>query len=182
MKLLNLLIYSAILATSIASPVQANDAFGDATPSMLQGMNTEQDWKTWLVVPVYTRHFDRQAVIDDNLNENNYGVGLERSNGTWRWMLGGYRNSLRDASIYGQVAWTPLQIPLGSSARFAAGGSLGLVSGYQNTDKGYPIVPAGGFLLSFETDHHVGLNLFIVPTVQAVDVEGFVAAQLKFHF
>ncbi|QLI80744.1 hypothetical protein HZU75_03910 [Chitinibacter fontanus] len=174
-----------ILALGISSTsalAADNQAFGEATPAWLQGMNGEQEWKTWGVLPVYTRHFDRQAVIDDDLNENNYGLGIERSNGRWHWMLGAYRNSLRDTSVYAQLGWTPLQWQFSEKASISLGAAAGLVSGYQNTDKGYPIVPAGGFLVSLETDYYVGLNLFIVPTIQAVDVEGFVAAQLKFTF
>ncbi|WP_273431707.1 hypothetical protein [Chitinibacter tainanensis] len=181
-KLCTIILATSICSGSTIAAEAGNQAFGEITPSWLDWMDGPQPWRTWLVAPVATRHFDRQAVIDDNLNENNPGIGLERSNGRWHWMLGGYRNSLRDTSVYLQLGWTPLQIPLGSSAHIALGAAAGLVSGYQNTDKGYPIVPAGGFLVSLETDYHVGLNLFIVPTLQAVDVEGFVAAQIKLNF
>lgn len=187
MKTISENICKAILIGSIISGAanaseSVNQAFGEATPTWLQGMNTEQAWKTWVVAPVMTRHFDRQAVIDDNLSESNPGIGIERSNGRWHWMLGAYRNSLRDPSIYVQLGWTPLQWQFSDKASLSLGAAAGLVSGYQNTDKGYPIVPAGGFLVSLETDYHLGLNLFIVPTIQAVDVEGFVAAQIKVHF
>ncbi|MBM5572852.1 MULTISPECIES: hypothetical protein [Deefgea] len=169
-------------AAHAETSVAPNHAFGENTPEFLRSMNTAQPWKTWFVTPVLTHHFDRQAVIDDNLNENNPGFGIERSNGLWHWMLGAYRNSIRQTSVYAQLGWTPLQWHFSESGNLSLGAAGGLLTGYQNTEKGYPVVPAGGLFASLETPYHFGMNLFIVPTVKSFQVEGFVALQIKAHF
>ena len=157
----------------------ANRPFGSVTSDRLDFMNTETPWKTWGVVPVQTRHFNRQAVIDDHLSEDNPGLGIERSNGRWHWMAGAYRNSIRQTSVYGMLGYTPLAIDIPLNSTLALGAAAGLLTGYQNTQKGYPIVPAGGALLSWETPYHFGVNVFLVPTLSSFQVEGFVATQLK---
>lgn len=174
-----------LICSSVAyaeTTIAPNQAFGEYTPEFLRGMNTEQPWKTWIVAPVLTHHFDRQAVIDDDLNERNPGFGIERSNGLWHWMLGAYRNSIRQNSVYAQLGWTPLQWHFSESGNLSLGAAGGLLTGYQDTEKGYPIVPAGGIFASLETPYHFGMNLFIVPTVKSFQVEGFVALQIKAHF
>lgn len=154
-------------------------ALGAATPEWMGFTETGADWKTWLTVPVATRHFNRQAVIDDNLSENNPGIGIDRSNGQWHLLGGVYRNSIRQTSVYGLVGYTPL---IFDSWSVGAGPSVGLSTGYQNTQKGYPIIPIGGLLVSVEPTRHVGLNLFVVPTLKSFQVEGFAAVQLKVTF
>ncbi|QZA76924.1 hypothetical protein K4H28_11435 [Deefgea tanakiae] len=174
-----------LICSSVAyaeTTIAPNQAFGEHTPEFLRGMNTEQPWKTWIVAPVLTHHFDRQAVIDDDLNERNPGFGIERSNGLWHWMLGAYRNSIRQNSVYAQLGWTPLQWHFSELGNLSLGAAGGLLTGYQDTEKGYPVVPAGGLFASLETPYHFGMNLFIVPTVKSFQVEGFVALQIKAHF
>lgn len=134
------------------------------------------------MLPVKTYHYNRDAVVRDNLSENNPGIGFERSNGRWHLMAGVFRNSIRQTSVYGMVGWTPLQADLPFDSSLSFGGALGLLTGYQNTQKGYPIVPAGGALISWETPHHFGVNVFLVPTLKSFQVEGFAAVQLKFSF
>lgn len=166
-----------------APPADTSQAFGDMTPAALGFMNTGTPWKTWVAIPVATRHFDRQAVVTDNLSEDNPGLGIERSNGVWHWMAGAYRNSNRRTTAYGMLGYTPAQLDLGES-RLNLGGALGLATGYRNntTQRNYPVIPVGGALLSLETPWHAGLNLFIVPTIKSFNVEGFAAVQIKLTF
>ena len=46
----------------------------------------------------------------------------------------------------------------------------------------YPVIPAGGLLISLETPYHFGINLVAIPTIKSIYLEGFVAAQFKIHF
>jgi hypothetical protein len=155
--------------------------FGDFAADYVDFMNTDTPWKTWVAIPVLTRHFNRDAVSRDNLSEDNPGLGVERSNGRWHWLAGAYRNSNRRKSVYGMVAYTPLSVDLPAQSNLALGLAGGLLTGY-NTQKGYPIVPAGGALISWETSYHFGADLFLVPTFKSYGVEGFAALQLKFSF
>lgn len=165
-----------------AAKPAATGPLGDFMADRLGFMNTETPWKTWVIVPLITRHFNREAVIDDNLSEDNPGLGVERSNGEWRLMAGVYRNSIRQDTVYGLVGYTPWRIGLPSQSNLSLGAAAGLLTGYQNTQKGYPIIPAGGVLLAWDTPYHFGLNLFLVPTLASFQVQGFAAAQLKLSF
>lgn len=177
-----LLISGAHAQDKFPSRQPPDGPLGSLAAERLAFMNTNAPWKTWVLLPIVTHHFDRQAVITDNLSESNPGLGFERSNGRWHLMAGAFRNSIRQVSAYGMVGFTPLQFDLPLDSNLAFGGALGLLTGYQNTQKGYPIVPAGGALISWETPHHVGVNIFLVPTLKSFQVEGFVAAQIKFSF
>lgn len=95
-------IFLLCCATSWASADEGGDkiiiatqAFGEATPDFLSATNTHNDWRTWITTPVWTRHYNREMVNNGALSEDNPGLGIERSNGRWHWMLGGYRNSIR---------------------------------------------------------------------------------------
>lgn len=159
-----------------------SQAFGENTPDFLSGMNTHNDWRTWITTPVWTRHYNREMANHGELSENNPGIGLERSNGRWHWMLGGYRNSIRQTSLYVQLAWTPLQWEFCKDGNLSLGATAGLLTGYQTEKNNYPVIPAGGLFISLETPYHFGVNLVIVPTIKSVDLEGFVAAQIKISF
>lgn len=156
--------------------------FGDFAADRLAFMNTDDPWKTWVGIPVWTRHFDREAVRVNNLSEDNPGLGIERSNGLWHWLAGAYRNSNRRTSVYGMVGYTPLGFDLPAESKLSAGFAGGLLTGYNNNQNGYPIVPAAAAVITWESKRHFGANLFLVPSLKSYQVEGFAAIQLKFSF
>lgn len=178
------LILLAALSTSHAEEtvIGTNQAFGDLTPDWIKKMNTDNNWRTWITSPVWTHHYNREMVDHGDLSENNPGIGIERSNGRWHWMLGVYRNSIRQNSVYAQLAWTPLQIEFGKDSNLSIGATAGLLTGYKTRVNKYEVIPAGGLFISLETPYHFGVNLIVVPTIKSVDLEGFVAAQVKIHF
>ncbi|MBM5570184.1 MULTISPECIES: hypothetical protein [Deefgea] len=162
--------------------LSSTQAFGELTPDFITRMNTHNDWRTWITSPVWTHHYNRDMVHDGDLSENNPGIGIERSNGLWHWMLGGYRNSIRQNSLYAQLAWTPLQLEFCQNGNLSLGATAGLLTGYKTKVNKYDVIPAGGLFISLETPYHFGVNLVVVPTIKSVDLEGFVAAQIKIHF
>lgn len=181
-SLIALLCCTPTLSLAEEVVVSSKQAFGEMTPEFLSGMNTDTEWRTWITTPVWTHHYNREMVHTGELSEHNPGLGIERSNGRWHWMLGGYRNSLRQTSLYAQLAWTPLQWEFCEGGNLSLGATGGLLTGYKTAHNKYPVIPAGGLLISLETPYHFGINLVAIPTIKSIYLEGFVAAQFKIHF
>lgn len=182
LSLILLFCSTATLSQAEEVTLSPSQAFGEMTPDFLAGMNTHQEWRTWITAPVWTHHYNRDMVNNGELSEDNPGLGIERSNGRWHWMLGGYRNSIRQTSYYAQLAWTPLQWEFCEEGNLSLGATGGLLTGYKTEKNKYSVIPAAGLFISLETPYHFGVNLIVVPTIKSVYLEGFVAAQVKIHF
>lgn len=121
-------------------------------------------------------HFNRDAVKQQNLNENNKGFGLEHDSGKWRQMLGYYDNSYNKHSNYALLGYTPLKYDT-SIGQFKLGGVGGLISGYPNA----PIVPAAGLLATYQNGRF-GANLMAVPSASNNGQNGYGFAGLQLRY
>ena len=122
----------------------------------------------WINPGMYSYHFQK----DQNLNNNNWGVGLEyRFNTVASVTLGNFKNSDSGHSSYIGAYYQPIAIgPL--KIGVVAGG----FNGYQSTNNGgwFPaVLPA----LTLE-EGRFGANLFLIPTV-GDRVHGAISLQLK---
>lgn len=78
---------------------------------------------TYLTIPIASYHFDR----DEDYNEFNLGVGIERTlNDRWRIGGGYFRNSNRKDSLFAGATYAPW-----SFAGLKIGTAMGLVTGYE---------------------------------------------------
>lgn len=167
------------------------------------------EWHLWLDANVHAYHFDRAEAHANHYNENNWGGGFELTNDVLGVMGGYYRNSIWRPSWYLLGRYTPVQFDLTSKDRINIGVLAGLLSGYTKTTytNGYTvrqvpndlgtgtmpvispatfastkprgIMPAAGFLISFEHDHLWGVNLIFVPPVRSEGVSPFVGMQFR---
>lgn len=129
--------------------------------------------KIYLNQNVGAYHFDREAVKELGLNENNPGLGIERDSGDFRQMVGAYRNSERNNSVYGLVGYTPFQ-----AGDFKAGVMAGGVTGYE-----LPVTPVAGLIGSWQ-GKNLGVNVTVVPDAKVGDHKayGFTGVQLRHNF
>lgn len=172
-----------------------------------QTLGSSNDWHLYLDANLHAYHFNRAEAHANDFNENNFGAGLEYTNDVFGVMGGYYRNSIWRPSWYLLGRYTPVQIDFTSKDRVNIGVLAGLLSGYTKTTytQGYAvtqvpnslgtgtmpvlspatfastkprgIMPAGGFLVSYEHDHKWGLNLIFVPPVRSEGVAAFVGFQ-----
>lgn len=105
-----------------------------------------------------------------NLNERNFGLGIEWRNANYRKMVGFYDNSNHNFSKYALLAWTPINTP-----RIHAGPFGGIVTGYS-----HPYLPAAGLLVVANVTKQINLKLTFVPTIESIKCYGFVSAQISF--
>lgn len=107
--------------------------------------------QTWLTMPLVSLHMPRTGY-----NQMNLGLGIEHKVAErWRLVLGTYRNSNREDSVYAGAIYTRWRW-----GDFRFGSSLGLVSGYGN-DLLPMVVPA----MSYERKGW-GLNVILIPPVR----------------
>lgn len=112
----------------------------------------------------------------DSLNQHNEGLGLEyQYSPNWGGAAGFYKNSYSRTSVYATATYTPLHITLPAGFSMAAGGLVGVISGYTNQEApARPLMAAA--LLEVRNASGWGINLLCVPN--AGQSAGFVGLQL----
>lgn len=129
-------------------------------------------------VPVFTKHFPNSS---PDLNEHNYGFGLEKTySKNIALMIGMFNNSLRKDTYYAGVAYTPFRV-LGLHTGVVLG--LDLSGGYNEFNPFKPVIGA----LHFTTGNEVplGFNIDILPGGgwnNNGDVYGAAAVSMKYSF
>ena len=126
--------------------------------------------EVWINPGMYAYHFQK----DQNLNNNNWGIGLEyRFSTVASATIGNFKNSDHAQSYYAGFYYQPVKfgpVKLGVVA--------GAFNGYESTNNGawFPaILPA----LSVEQGRF-GANIFLIPTV-GDRLHGAIALQLKMN-
>lgn len=150
-----------------------------ATSSQAQGTTSSFDDLVYLIKPesksqlwvnpgMVSYHFQK----DQNLNNGNWGAGLEyRFNTVASVTAGRFYNSDRDYSNYTGVYYQPIAI-----GPIKIGAVVGGFNGYPTTNNGgwfAAALPA----LTWEGDW-VGANVFVIPTI-GDRVHGAISLQLK---
>ena len=131
----------------------------------------EPDTKSeiWINPGMYSEHVQK----NQNLNSNNWGVGIEyRFSTVASATIGNYKNSNSGHSNYIGVYYQPIAI--GPIKLGLVGGGF---NGYQSTNNGgwFPaVLPA----LTVE-EGRFGANLFLIPTV-GDRIHGAISLQVKF--
>jgi hypothetical protein len=122
----------------------------------------------WINPGMYSYHFQK----DQNLNNNNLGVGLEyRFNSVASATIGNFKNSDNAHSSYAGVYYQPIAI-----GPIKLGVVAGVFNGYQSTNNsGW--FPAALPALTVE-EGRFGANLFFIPTV-GDRVHGAISLQIK---
>lgn len=125
--------------------------------------------KLWINPGMVSYHFQQ----DQNLNNGNWGAGLEyRFNTVASVTAGRFYNSDREYSNYAGVYYQPIAI-----GPIKLGAVIGGFNGYPTTNNGgwfAAAIPA----LTWEGDW-VGANVFVIPTI-GDQVHGALSLQLKF--
>jgi hypothetical protein len=157
-----LLVLPLTLTNLIASPVIAQST------SWIEVIKPQSKSEIWVNPGMYSYHFQK----DQNLNNNNWGIGLEyRFNTVASATIGNYRNSDNDRSSYLGIYYQP--IALGPVKLGVVAGGF---NGYQSTNNGgwFPaVLPA----ITVE-EGRFGANIFFIPTV-GDKVHGALSVQLK---
>lgn len=123
----------------------------------------------WVNIGGVSHHFDRSK----NFNENNFGIGIEYElNEDVAFAVGQYKNSIRNASHYAAIAYTPLH-----AGPVSLGVAAGTVDGYYFNNGG--CIPMAMPMLTYETKHF-GVNALYVPKMK--DISSVVALQFKARF
>jgi len=136
--------------------------------SWVEVIDPQSKSEFWINPGMYSYHFQK----DQNLNNNNWGVGLEyRFNSIASATIGNFKNSDNGHSSYAGIYYQPIAI-----GWLKLGVVAGGFNGYQSTNNGgwFPaVLPA----LTFE-EGRLGANLFFIPTV-GDKVHGAISLQLK---
>ena len=136
--------------------------------SWIEVIEQQPKSELWVNPGMYSYHFQK----DQNLNNNNWGLGLEyRFNSVASVTLGNFKNSDNGHSSYAGIYYQPIAIGFVKVGVVAGG-----FNGYQSTNNGgwFPaILPA----LTIE-EGRLGANLFFIPTV-GDRVHGAISIQLK---
>ena len=159
-----------IRRTLIIAPIFfiMSQALAQVTDGWIEVIEPNSKSEIWINPGMYSYHFQK----DQNLNNNNWGVGLEyRFNTVASVTLGNFKNSDNGHSSYAGIYYQPIAI-----GPIKLGVVAGGFNGYQSTNNGgwFPaVLPAltveeGGF----------GANLFLIPTV-GDRVHGAISLQLK---
>lgn len=139
-------------------------------------VSKESSPKVWISTMVGSYHV--RPVME--YNERNRGVGVEyHQTRDVLYMVGTYRNSVYDRSVYGLVGWTPLHI-----GPFAVGAVAGLITGYPELNNG-GIGPIASALIRLEGKgawRNLGANLIIAPPVPQKQSPLTFGLQVKFGF
>ncbi|MBU3583247.1 hypothetical protein ICN41_04490 [Polynucleobacter sp. 15G-AUS-farblos] len=145
-------------------------AYAQESYSWLQIIEPQSKSELWVNPGMYSYHFQK----DQNLNNNNWGIGLEyRFNTVASATFGNYRNSDNDRSSYLGIYYQPIAV-----GPVKLGVVAGGFNGYQSTNNGgwFPaVLPA----LTIE-EGRFGANIFFIPTV-GDRVHGAISLQLKFR-
>jgi hypothetical protein len=158
------------LATLIMalSNLLAFSAIADDSSSWIHVVEPEPKSELWINPGMYSYHFQK----DQNLNNNNWGVGLEyRFNSVASATVGNFKNSDNGHSSYVGVYYQPIAI-----GPIKLGVVAGGFNGYQSTNNGgwFPaVLPA----ITVE-EGRFGANVFFIPTV-GDRVHGAISLQLK---
>ena len=106
------------------------------------------------------------------LNENNFGLGYEHTNGNSVYGAGFYNNSESRPSIYVSYAYLPIHL-----GNFSAGPIADLATGYTVA----PVVGMAGVEVQYLVGN-AGVNLIMVPSVTVNNAKaiGFAGLQVKF--
>lgn len=126
---------------------------------------------TYLDVNLASYHWGREDVTQNNLNEINPGIGIEHDTGEWRQMVGVYLNSIRRASTYALLGYTPFR-----TDTLSLGVVGGVVTGYF-----IEVAPAVGLIATLQFSD-IGVNIIAVPNAHVMhkDVNGFVGLQVRY--
>ena len=143
-------------------------ASAQESTSWVRVIEQEAKKEVWVNPGMYSYHFQK----DQNLNNNNWGIGLEyRFNTVASATVGNFKNSDNGHSSYVGIYYQPISIgPL--KLGVVAGG----FNGYQSTNNGgwFPaVLPT----LTIE-EGRFGVNVFFIPTV-GDKVHGAISFQLK---
>lgn len=142
--------------------------FAQASNGWIEVIEPNPKSELWVNPGMYSYHFQK----DQNLNNNNWGVGLEyRFNSVASATIGNYKNSDNGHSSYAGVYYQPIAI-----GPIKLGVVAGGFNGYQSTNNGgwFPaVLPA----ITIE-EGRLGANLFFIPTV-GDKVHGAISLQLK---
>ena len=142
--------------------------FAQATNGWIEVIEPKPKSELWVNPGMYSYHFQK----DQNLNNNNWGIGLEyRFNSVASATIGNFKNSDNGHSSYAGVYYQPIAI-----GPIKLGVVAGGFNGYQSTNNGgwFPaVLPA----ISAE-EGRFGANLFLIPTV-GDRVHGALSLQLK---
>ena len=109
----------------------------------------------YLVISTISHHWNRNDVKSENLNERNFGLGIEHTNSNKIYGTGFYKNSYQKESWYLTVE-EKMVVYRG----FYTGPRIGLVTGYIK----HQVVGLGGWSVGYIKDNY-GFNILIVPSV-----------------
>jgi hypothetical protein len=152
----------------LLAPFFLGPAYAQESNTWIEFVELKPKNELWVNPGMYSYHFQK----DQNLNNNNWGVGLEyRFNSVASATVGNFKNSDNGHSSYAGIYYQPIAIgPI----------KLGLVAGgfngYQSTNNGgwFPaVLPA----ITIE-EGRFGANVFFIPTV-GDKVHGAISLQLK---
>lgn len=156
-----LLISNSALADKISKDEASNSDF-------FQIVKPQSQSQLWINPGMVSYHFQK----DQNLNNGNWGAGLEyRFNTVASVTAGRFYNSDRDHSNYAGVYYQPIALgPIKFGAVF------GGFNGYPQTNNG------GWFAAAFPAltweGNWVGANVFLIPTI-GDRVHGAISLQVK---
>lgn len=162
------LVYLAagLIFTAYNSNIQAQGT--DTSDNFFQVLEPKTQSQLWINPGMVSYHFQR----DQNLNNGNWGAGLEyRFNTVASVTAGRFYNSDRQYSNYAGVYYQPVAI-----GPIKIGAVFGGFNGYSSTNNGgwfAAALPA----LTWEGDW-VGANVFLIPTI-GDRVHGAISLQLK---
>ena len=152
-----------VLGLLLSFPVASQES-----TSWFQFIEPIRESELWINPGMYSCHFQK----DQNLNSNNWGIGLEyRFNTVASVTLGSFKNSDNGHSSYAGIYYQPIAIGLVKLGVVAGG-----FNGYQSSNNGgwFPaVLPA----LTIE-EGRLGVNLFFIPTV-GDRVHGGISVQAK---
>ena len=159
-KLINIFIFFAMIFSKTV--------FAQESAKVFQMIEPESKSEIWVNPGMYSEHFQK----NQNLNSNNWGLGLEyRFSTVASATIGNYKNSDNGHSNYVGLYYQPFAI--GPVKLGIVGGGF---NGYQTMNNGgwFPaVLPA----LTIE-EGRFGANLFVIPTV-GDSVHGAVSLQVK---
>ncbi|MGX5873032.1 hypothetical protein MJ547_04620, partial [Burkholderia gladioli] len=185
---------------------------GSVSTPLFNWMDNGHPWVNYVGVNLASHHFNREIRAANHYSEFNPGLNITRTNGTYAFSAGIYRNSIRAWSKYALFTVSPdvLKVKLGPLT-FSPGVSIGGITGYEKKTTTYTTVHymqpqswpqspveatrtvATTTVRSRPLIPAIGLNLglylgpwlatvFVVPTVRRYDVDGFAGFQVNRAF
>jgi hypothetical protein len=152
----------------LLAPFFLGPAYAQESNSWIKFIDPKPKTEVWVNPGFYSYHFQK----DQNLNNNNWGVGLEyRFNTVASATIGNFKNSDNGHSSYAGIYYQPIAI-----GPIKLGVVAGGFNGYQSTNNGgwFPaVLPA----ITIE-EGRFGANVFFIPTV-GDKVHGAISFQLK---